>query len=412
MNSAIGLTAEMFGFGAGLFFFGYAIFEIPSNLVLSRLGAPLWLGRIMVTWGLVAIAFAAVGGPNSFYVLRFLLGAAEAGFSPGIILYFAQWFPRAHRGTPMAIWMMGPALAAIIGGPLAAALMSLDWFSLPGWRWLFLIEGLPAIALGLALPFVLPKDVRSVTWLSESERAWVTGELEKEAAEKTDASQHQFLSALASPTLWIYTFTFFCISISFYSLYFWLPQVLKSGFADLTTTEIGFMSSLPYCITLVTSTVIARHSDRTGDRRWHLFVLGIGAGVGLVVAGQTGNSPLISYAALTVAICCTWAYLTIFNVVPTVILAGTAAAGGFAFINAIGNLGGFFGPYMIGALKDLTGSFSSGISILSIFVVLMAFIPIALPRLFRNVRREERENAARGELPSPAEAAGVTPWKS
>ena len=360
-------------------------FEIPSNLILSRMGAPLWLGRILVTWGIVAVGFAAIGGPKSFYVLRFLLGVAEAGFSPGIIFYFAQWFPRSYRGTPMAIWMMGPAAAAILGGPLAAALLSINWFDLPGWRWLFLIEGLPAILLGVLLPFILPRDIRTAKWLPEDERIWVTNELEKEAAEKTDASQHHFLKALAAPTLWIYTFTFFCISISFYSLYFWLPQVIKSGFSGLSTMEIGLMSSLPYCITIVTSTIIARHSDRTGDRKWHLFVLGLAAGLGLIIGGQTSN-PLLSYTALTVAICSTWAYLTIFNVVPTVILAGTAAAGGFAFINAIGNLGGFFGPYMIGALKDITGSFSSGISILAIFVFLMGLIPLVLPRLFRNVK--------------------------
>lgn len=201
---------------------------------------------------------------------------------------------------------------------------------------------------------------------------------------------------MRSPRLWIYTATFFCISISFYSLYFWLPQVLRAGFADLSTMQIGLMTSVPYCIVMVTSTLIARNSDRTGDRRWHLFTLGAFAAVGLFLGGQLAN-PLFSYMALIVAICCTWAYLTVFNVVPTAVLAGTAAAGGFAFINAIGNLGGFFGPYMIGALRDLTGSFSRGISILTIFMVLMALIPVVLPRLFVKVR-----DPTEADVPTPA----------
>ena len=385
MNAAIGLSAEMFGFGAGVFFIGYALSEVPSNLMLARFGAPFWMGRIMITWGLVSAAMAMVQGPTSFYMLRFLLGVAEAGFAPGVIYYFSQWYPKSSRAFPIGVWMTGPAVAGVIGGPLATWLMSIDALGMPGWRWMYLIEGIPPLVLGLLFPFLLPKNIASANWLSSAERNWLTSELAAENAEKRHAAQHNFLAALRSPAIWIFTLVFFCNSIGLFSLYFWLPQVLKSGSATLSTFEIGWLTALPYLFAMLGTMGLGRTSDKTGDRRWHLAVLGTIAGLCLLAAGQT-SSLMASYTALSVAIFCCWGFLTIFLAAPTAVLAGTAAAGGFAFINAVGNLGGFFGPYMVGALKDRTGSFSAGISVLAGTFFIAALIPIVVPRLFRPVR--------------------------
>ncbi|MBA2302794.1 MAG: MFS transporter [Acidobacteria bacterium] len=379
MNEALGFTSAVYGLGAGVFFISYVLLEVPSNLILNRVGVRTWIARIMITWGLASSAMVFVQGTWSFYGLRFLLGAAEAGFFPGIILYLTRWFPAADRGRAIALFMTATALAGIIGGPLSGGLLSLEGVGgLHGWQWLFLLEGLPAVILGFCVLAWLPDGPAEAGWLEPAEREWLAARL-REDEEAGQATAHAaFWPALRSGRLWLLATLYFSIVITFYGVSFWLPQILQS-LSKLGDLQVAFLSALPYVGAAIGMVVIAQRSDRTGRRAGLVSASACIGAVGFAGAALV-ESPAASLAALSVAALGVWGTLGPFWAMPPVFLRGAAAAGGIAVINSVGNIGGFVGPYAVGAVRELTGDFAAGLWLMAGSLVVAASIAAALAR--------------------------------
>jgi len=359
MNAALGFSATVYGFGAGIFFLGYTVFEIPSNLILARVGARVWIARIMITWGIVSAATLFVRGATEFYALRFLLGVAEAGFFPGIIYYLTCWFPGRDRAQTIAAFMTATLVAGIVGGPVSGALLSLHGAGgLDGWQWLFLLEGIPAAALGFVVLAVLPDRPADAAWLSADERRALVAQLEEEAR-RLPPDAHRIGAALASGRVWLMAVVYFTIPVALYAMGFWLPQILKSasGASDL---GVGLLSALPYCVGAAGMVVNGRHSDRTGERRWHVAAPAIGGGIAFALAGLAHGTAL-PLALLSLAMLGLAAMFGPFWSLATTFVGGAGAAAGIALINSVGNTGGFVGPYLVGAVKDATGSYAAGL---------------------------------------------------
>jgi MFS transporter, ACS family, tartrate transporter len=368
MNDALGFNAAVYGFGAGIFFVGYFLFEIPSNLILQRVGARYWIARIMVSWGIVAVAMALVRDERTFYFLRFLLGVAEAGFFPGIILYLTYWFPTQDRARTVALFMTAVAISGVVGGPVSGLLLSMHGLGgLEGWHWLFLLEGLPAIVLGVIVLFYLPDGPRHARWLSAEEQEWLVARLARDEQARGPAAGHTLREALSSPRIWLLCLLYLCMVVGNYGYGFWLPQIIE-GFGQLTDFQIGVLSALPYLVASVGMVFIARHSDRTGERRWHVALSLAAAAIGLA-ASSVLQSPLLVMVALALAALGITGSYGPFWSLPTAILSGTGAAGGIALINSVGNLGGFFGPYLVGYVKNATQSFTGGLLVLAAIVL-------------------------------------------
>lgn len=379
MNEDLGFSAAVYGFGAGIFFVSYVLFEVPSNLMLHRIGVRLWIARIMITWGIASSAMMFVQGTASFYTLRFILGAAEAGFFPGIILYLTRWFPAAERARAIALFMTATALAGVIGGPVSGLLLSMDGFAgLRGWQWLFLLEGVPAVILGFAVLAWLPDSPKEATWLEPAERDWLTARLDEEDAGKAGSAHAAFGPALRSVQLWALAWLYFSIIITFYGVSFWLPQILQSlsGQSDLV---VAFLSALPYVVAALGMVFVAKRSDRTGARAGHVAA---SASVGILgfAAAAMVDSPAASLAALSVAALGIWGTLGPFWAMPPAFLRGAAAAGGIAVINSVGNIGGFAGPYIVGAAREATGSFSAGLWVMAGCLAVGVVIAMLLAR--------------------------------
>jgi ACS family tartrate transporter-like MFS transporter len=363
MRQDLGLDEAVYGLGAGIFFVGYFLFELPSNLILARVGARLWIARIMVTWGLVSSAMMFVRGPASFYALRFLLGVAEAGFFPGMILYLTYWFPPLERARAVARFMTATAIAGVVGGPVSGALLGLDGVAgLRGWEWLFLLEGLPAVGLGLVVLVYLPDGPAGASWLTPAERRALAACL---AAEEGARRHHAttLRGALLHGRVWLLGLLYFVLVNGVYGVSLWLPQIVKglSGAPDLV---VGIASALPYLFAALGMVAVGAHSDRTGERRWHVAGAAALGAAGLAVAACI-EAPLVALGALSLAALGIWSALGPFWALPTAILRGTAAAAGIALVNSIGNLGGFAGPYLIGLVKEATGSFAGGLLVLA-----------------------------------------------
>ena len=365
MNSELGLTVTTFALGAGILFVGYCLFEIPSNLVMQKVGARRWLARIAITWGLVTMGMAFVGVIWSFYTLRFLLGVAEAGLFPGVYLYLTYWYPDAHRGKANALFLTCIPIAVIVSAPLSAWLVSFDKtiMNLSGWQLMFLVEGAPAILLGFIVLACLPDRPRDVAWLSPAEKAWLTDTLEREVRAASSEGRHDFGYALRSPTVWGFVIAYFCYACGSYGLTLFLPQILAQ--LKFTTLQTGFVGALPYVAGLVAMVANGKHSDATGERRWHFALPMLVAAAGLSMAGMTMAQPLLALMFLTVAGAGLYASLAAFWARPMAFLVGTAAAAGIALINSLGNIGGFAGPYMVGYLKSATGDYSAGLIVLA-----------------------------------------------
>jgi ACS family tartrate transporter-like MFS transporter len=380
MNAALGLSAAVYGLGAGIFFVGYTLFEVPSNLLLERLGARVWIARIMITWGLVSAAMMFVQGPASFYALRLLLGIAEAGFFPGIILYLTYWFPAAERARATAYFMTATALAGVVGGPISGALLTMDgMLGLAGWQWMFLLEGLPATLLGLIVLRVLPNGPAEAAWLTLPEREALIDRLQEDSAVAVDL-QHGLAGAFRSRRVWLLCALYFCLVCGLYGISFWLPQLLRgqSAWSDL---RVGVASALPYLAAAIVMVAVAAHSDRTGERRWHTAIpLWTGA-LGFAVSSQA-PSAAGALAALTLA-AMMWAAFGPFWTLPPAFLRGTAAAGGIALVNSVGNTGGFAGPYMVGFVKDWTGRFEAGLLLLAAVLATGGCLALLVPRAER-----------------------------
>ena len=379
MNRDLGFSASVFGFGAGVFFIGYALFEVPSNLLLARVGARRWIARIMVSWGLVSVAMMFVRGPLSFYALRFVLGVAEAGFLPGVIYYLAQWFPRAQRARAISWFMIGIPLSTVLGAPLAGLLLQLNgWYGLSGWQWLYLVEGLPAVLLGIVVWYRLPDTPLQARWLSQSEQ---TALMTAIAAENDGVAARHVLSVrqvLLHPTVWLLGFVLFACQCGSYGLTLWIPQIVKglSGQSDLV---VGLLSALPYIAAAIGMVLLGVSSDRSGERFWHVALPSLLGAAGFAASAFL-HTPLPGLLALTVAAVGDLGSRGPFWALPPRFLTGSALAAGIALINTMGAVGGFVGPYAVGLVKDFTGSFTGGLLLLSALLVVSAVATLSLRR--------------------------------
>jgi ACS family tartrate transporter-like MFS transporter len=380
MKDDLGFGDAVYGFGAGIFFIGYFLFEVPSNLILERVGPRYWIARIMFTWGVISSAMMFVRGETAFYVLRFLLGVAEAGFFPGIVLYLTYWFPVAERARAVALFMTATAMAGVIGGPISGALLEMDGLAgLDGWQWLFLLEGLPAVALAFVVLAFLTDRPEEAHWLAADERAWLIARLAQERATVEQAHGRTALRhALLDTRVWSLGLLYFALVLSIYAVSLWLPQIVAS-LAQMSDFEVGLVSALPYVVASVGMVVVGAHSDRTGERRWHIAAPALVGAVGFA-ASAAFQHPVLALASLSVAALGIWSALGPFWTLPTAFLSGTAAAGGIAFINSIGNLGGFAGPWALGLIKQATGSFAPGLLLLALSLIVVAALALRLPR--------------------------------
>jgi ACS family tartrate transporter-like MFS transporter len=357
MNQALGFSATTYGFGAGIFFISYVLFEIPSNVILARVGARLWIARIMITWGLVSSSMMFVRSASGFYTLRFLLGLAEAGFFPGIIFYLTQWFPARERARTIAAFVTAVLIAGVVGGPISGALLSLHGAGgLAGWQWLFVLEGLPSVVLGLVVLRFLTERPEDATWLSEGERATLVACLRQDQALQRTMTTWD---ALGSGRTWLLGVVYFTIPVTLYGVGFWLPQMLKaaSGASDFT---VGLLSAVPYAAGAMAMVIVGRHSDRTGERRWHVVMSAI-VSAGALALSTAGTGVTWSIVTLSVAMCGLASMFGPFWALTTSTIGGVGAAASIALVNAIGNTGGFVGPYLLGALNDATHSFAAGL---------------------------------------------------
>ncbi|HEY7097469.1 MAG TPA: MFS transporter [Terriglobales bacterium] len=361
MREQLGLTDAVYGLGAGIFFAGYFLFQVPSNLVLQRVGARRWISFLMVLWGVISASMLFVASARTFYGLRFLLGAAEAGFFPGVIFYLKSWFPAQARARTVARFMTAAPLSGVVGGPLSGALLSLRSSGLAGWQWMFLLEGIPAILLGVITAFYLVDRPEEADWLPQEERDWLIRTLNEEVDLK--ASREGALTAVRLFQVGTLALVYFGLNTVSYGVSLWLPTLIRSvsGVSDLT---IGILSAIPYVAAAIAMMLVGLHSDQSGERRWHTAVPAF-AGAFAMIAAAYSTSLTPSIIALSIAVLGVFSMMGPFWSMPTSLLSGTAAAVGIAVINSIGNLGGFAGPYVIGLVRTSTGQFKGGLLLVS-----------------------------------------------
>lgn len=400
MTGDLGFGPEVYGFGAGIFFIGYFLLEIPGGLAVERWSARRWLARIMVSWGLLAILTGFIQTSTQFYVVRFLLGAAEAGFFPAIIVYLSHWFRAEDRAKATALFMAAIPITNIFGAPLSGYILGLDWLGMAGWRWMFILEGAPAVVLGIVTLFYLTDRPHQAKWLAEDERAWIAETLERESLLKRDAHGRAFWRALMQREVVTLAGAYFLIVTSVYGLAFWLPTFVKkaSGSSNMTVTLI---SAIPYCVGLVSILAMGWSSDRTRERRWHTAAAMIAGGVGLLLSAALQDSVGLSVAMFCVAVAGLNGYLPSFWALPSLFLTGSAAAASVGLINSIGNLGGFVGPFVVGYVNRLTDSFVGGIVYLSVSAFAAALLVLSL-----KVRRAPVETDAVARAVATGSAAG------
>jgi D-galactonate transporter len=374
MLSDLKFSETAYGLGAGIFFIGYFLFEIPSNLILHRTGARRWIARIMVTWGLLSAGMMFVQSEVAFYVVRFFLGAAEAGFFPGIILYLTYWFPAQQRGRIVALFMTAIAMSGVIGGPLSGLIMTAfaglnGW---AGWQWLFLIEGLPSVAMGIAVLFYLDDTIQSAPWLSPEEKELLANNI---ASDQKTQAHMSVGETLRDPRVLLLSLLYFCFIMGLYGVSFWLPQLIKGlGVKDLMS--IGLLTAIPYGMAAVCMVLVGRSSDQRAERRHHLVIPAVLGAIGLGLAGVLGHDPVLGMVALTLGTAGVLSVLPVFWTLPTAMLGGASAAAGIALINSVGNLAGFLSPYMVGAIKDVTGNTTLALYVLAGSMVVGALLAL------------------------------------
>ncbi|WP_037305421.1 MFS transporter [Amycolatopsis orientalis] len=382
MNADLGISAAAYGLGAGLFFVGYFFFEVPSNVILHKVGARIWIARIMVTWGLVASATAFIQGEVSFYIVRVLLGIAEAGFFPGIILYLTYWFPRKQRAKIVALFFLAVPLSSVLGSPISALLIKHGDGVLgfdAGWRFMFFAEGVPSILLGVAVFFLLPSKPKDAKWLTPDERTALQSAIDAEDTREV-GEEVSTRSALTDPRVLALSAVYFGIIFGLYVLAFFLPQVIK-GFQEQFQTsysivEIGLITAIPYAVAAVAMVLWARHSDRTGERAGHVAIAAFVGAVAIAGALYLG-SPLLVMIAVTICAVGVFTAIPVFWQLPNAFLTGVGAAAGIGLINSFGNLSGFVGPYLTGWLQGLTGSFRAGMWVVAFFMAMAGFIALS-----------------------------------
>jgi len=372
MNSDLGLSPAVFGAGAGIFFLGYVLFEVPSNLALRRFGARRWFARIMLTWGVLSLLFAFVRNTPEFLGLRFLLGVAEAGFYPGVMLFLTTWFPAEYRGRMIGAFAVALPASAAIGAPLSGLIMNLHGaLGLRGWQWLFILEAVPSLVLGFVLLRKLVDSPREAPWLDTQQRAWLEHTLEAERRGLPQSDGHGTWHALCNPRVWALGFIYCGIVAANYGVSFFLPQIVRAF--GVSMTAVGILSALPFAAGALGLLWWGARSDRKRERRWHLLIPGIVAVIALSVAAFTDNPPF-RLAALIVAGFGAFANLPVFWTLPSAMLANDEAPAGIAVVSSIGNIAGFAAPYAVGALKGMTGTFSSGMYALAAFITVTVLV--------------------------------------
>jgi D-galactonate transporter len=377
MMSDLGLSNTVYGLGAGLFFIGYFFFEVPSNILMHRYGARKWMARIMLTWGLISGAMIFVKGPWSFYTLRFLLGMAEAGFFPGIILYLTYWYPASRRAKIVALFMLAIPFANVVGGPISGGI--LHWLSgaygVSGWHWLFIVEAIPSIVLGVIILFYLDDGIRQAKWLSEAEKLALEGNLRQDASADL---KHSVASAFADPRVWLLSAMYFMINVGMYGIVFWMPTMIKGmGYKDPLT--IGLISMIPYALTAVVMILVGRSGDRMRERRWHVAVPAFLGGLGLIGGMAFINNPVLAIAGFSIGMAGLESSVPVFWCLPSAFLGGVAAATGVALVNSVGSLSGFVGSFLMGWMKDLTGSLSSSMYFFGVLGILGGLLVFLIP---------------------------------
>ncbi|SFI19500.1 D-galactonate transporter [Collimonas sp. OK307] len=378
MSQDLGFSETVFGLGAGIFFLGYFLFELPSNLLMNKVGAKLWIARIMITWGILSACFAWVQTPTQFYVLRFLLGLAEAGFYPGIILYLTYWFPSHRRAKVVATFMAAIPIAGIFGNPLSGWIMqdfhgSSGWH---GWQWMFMIEAIPAVLVGIAVFFVMDNNIRKAKWLTETEKDFLEAEIR--ADQKDMHSPKTTAAVFKDIRIWHMCLIYFCIVMGQYGLTFWLPTLVKAS-GVVGDLKIGLISAIPFLCAVFAMILIGRRSDRMRERRWHLIVPALLGAVGFVVSALAADNTVIAIAFLSLAAMGVLTCSPLFWSLPTAFLSGTGAAAGIAVINSVGNLAGFVSPFMVGWLKDTTHNNQTGMFMLAGMLVIGAIAILKTP---------------------------------
>ena len=374
------IFGSVYGFGAGLFFIGYFIFEVPSNLILQRVGARIWIARIMVVWGIISMAMMFMKSTTVFYVMRFLLGAAEAGFFPGVILYLTYWYPAKERARTVALFATASVIAGVIGSPLSGNILKglSGCCGLAGWQWLFLMEGIPAVLMGLVILIMLPNGPQQARWLTGTEKAWIGARLDEDAAQSEGKTHCRLIDAVSSGRVWLLALIYFLLNVGSYGYEMWLPSIIKE-FSGMSNAVVGWINAIPYTAAAVAMLLVGRHSDRTGERRWHVAIAATSSAVGFALSAYFRN-PYLAMVALTLAFLGLKSTMGPFWALGTAFLSGTAAAGGIALINSTGNLGGFVGPYLVGAIKDRTGSSVIALLILGGALLLMGILALTIRR--------------------------------
>ncbi|MDR3588646.1 MAG: MFS transporter [Negativicutes bacterium] len=380
MNKDLGISATAFGMLAGIFFIAYFFFEVPSNVIMHKVGARIWVARILITWGLVTVATGFVHSITQMGIMRFLLGAAEAGFHPCMILYLTFWFPAKHLAKAVSFYICGMAIANILVGPVSAWIMdNANWYGLVGWRWMFILEGIPAVIMGLVTLFVMIDRPEQAKFLTPEEKAWLVAELKKEHEIKAAKLKVSKWAVFGNFRVWHISWVHICMVLAMYGLGMWMPQILRALSKMMTNTQIGLVSTLPYICGVIAMVLIARHSDKTGERRWHVATPIFVSFIGLLALTMTSNLPL-SVFFLCITMAGFYGFIGTFWTLPHMFLSEGAAAVGIAIISSVGNLGGFFGPYFVGFLKDLTGSTDAGIYVLASFALLCTLSVLAFPK--------------------------------
>jgi MFS transporter, ACS family, tartrate transporter len=379
MNQDLHLSATAFGLGAGLFFAGYALFEVPSNLALHKVGASLWIGRIMITWGLIASAIGLTAGPMSFYILRFTLGAAEAGFLPGVVYYISLWYPAGYRAKPYAYFLSCSVLGYILVGPLSTWLMTASngFMGMNGWRWLFVIEGLPCILLGLVTLVYLTNYPDKAKWLEPQEREWLVNTLEAERRSLPPVEHHSIISFLKDKRMWLMVGAYFWWNLGNLGLLFWLPTILKEATKVWSNQTVGFLYSIPFVCAFIGMHIMTWYVRKTGDRASVLILCSIVPFLALT-AGAWISSSTLAYALICLSAFCIYALLPIFWTLPAEYLGGKTAAAGIAFISSWTGVGGLLGPWLVGVIKDASGGFSWAVEFVAVAFLLQCIFVVAM----------------------------------
>lgn len=381
MNRELAITSQQFGFAAGIFFWGYFLFEVPSNLILHKIGARIWISRILITWGAIATLTGFVHSVHQLYIARFALGIAESGYFPGIVLYLGYWFRQREKAQAIALILIGIPLASIVGGPISGFILDhARWLGLSSWRWLLILEGLPAAILAFLVPFLLPSKPEEAKFLTADEKAWIAEKLEREDRLKLAIKPSlSVVGTLLNLRIWHVACLGFFHGFASYTFSFWLPQVMKSVFGGQSNTRVGIAVMIPSLLALIAMVVASRHSDRTQERRYHLAVLSVLAGSAFLLLGVP-RSPLFSVVLFSAVAVGNYSFLPIFFSLPGEFLAGYSAAAGIALVTSVSNLGGFAGPFTVGLIRQRTGSFYPGLICAGISFLVSASLAFALPK--------------------------------